>query len=222
MAVTKKSSGAITRPSAKTSKVAAASRAVKADSVSSANFVEPEALAAPVAAKAPKAKSIGTVAADKEGMKMVDVIETTKKFADQAKEKLTTAYAEISEKTKDGFEKSTKAVSELTDITKGNVEAIVESGKIAAKGVETLGQEAAEYGRTSFEKASATMKSFASVKTPAEFFQLQSELMTSSFDAFAKEAAKSSEALLKLAGDVAQPISTRVAIVTDKVKSLAA
>lgn len=153
---------------------------------------------------------------------MTDVIETTKKLTDEAKAKLESAFGEFSQKAKAGVEKSTKALGELSDITKGNVEAFVESGKIAAKGVEAMGQDAAEYGRKSFEKATATMKSFASVKSPTEFFQLQSELLSSSFDAFAKETAKNSEAMLKLAGDVAQPISTRVSLVTEKVKSLAA
>ena len=74
----------------------------------------------------------------------------------------------------------------------------------------------------SFESATATMKSFASVKSPTEFFQLQSELLSSTFDSFAKESAKSSEAMLKLAGDVVQPISSRISLVTEKVKSLAA
>lgn len=153
---------------------------------------------------------------------MTDVIETTKKITDEAKAKLESAFGEFSQKAKAGVEKSTKALGELSDITKGNVEAFVESGKIAAKGVEAMGQDAAEYGRKSFEKATATMKSFASVKSPTEFFQLQSELLSSTFDAFAKETAKNSEAMLKLAGDVAQPISTRVSLVTEKVKSLAA
>jgi phasin family protein len=153
---------------------------------------------------------------------MTDVIETTKKFAEDTKAKLETAFSEFNEKAKANVEKSTKALEELSALAKGNVEALVESGKIAAKGVEALGQDAAEYSRKNFEKATATFKSFASVKTPAEFFQLQSELLSSSFDAFAKESAKSSEALLKLAGDVVQPISSRVSIVTDKVKSLAA
>ncbi|QUT06485.1 phasin family protein [Sphingobium phenoxybenzoativorans] len=153
---------------------------------------------------------------------MTDVIETTKKITDEAKAKLESAFAEFNQKAKAGVEKSTKALGELSDITKGNVEAFVESGKIAAKGVEAMGQDAAEYGRKSFEKATATMKSFASVKSPTEFFQLQSELLSTTFDAFAKETAKNSEAMLKLAGDVAQPISTRVSLVTEKVKSLAA
>ncbi|WP_338405619.1 phasin family protein [Sphingobium arseniciresistens] len=153
---------------------------------------------------------------------MTDVIETTKKFAEDTKAKFETAFADINDKAKASVEKSTKAMEELSALAKGNVEALVESGKIAAKGVEALGQDAAEYSRKNFEKATATMKSFASVKTPAEFFQLQSELLSSSFDAFAKETAKSSEALIKLTGDVVQPISNRVSIITDKVKSLAA
>ncbi|MCF8710135.1 phasin family protein [Rhizorhapis sp. SPR117] len=110
-------------------------------------------------------------------------------------------------------------LEEVNELTKGNVEAVVESGKIAAKGAEALGQEAAEYSRKSFEKATATMKSFASVKSPTEFFQLQSEFFSSAFDTMASEASKNSEAMLKLAGDVAQPLSTRMSLVSEKVKS---
>ncbi|MGC4250295.1 MAG: phasin family protein [Sphingobium sp.] len=152
---------------------------------------------------------------------MNDIIENGKKFAEEAKAKIETAYADFNEKAKAGVEKSTKALEEFSDLAKGNVEALVESGKIAAKGVETLGQEAVDYGRKNFEKATASFKSFSTVKTPTEFFQLQSQLFATSFDDFAKEAAKSSEALLKLAGDVAQPLAARVSVVTDKVKTLA-
>lgn len=158
-----------------------------------------------------------------EGTKtMNDVIETGKKFAEDAKAKLETVYADMNEKAKASVEKSTKAIEEFSDIAKGNVEAMVESGKIAAKGMETLGQEAVDYSRKSFEKATASFKSFATVKTPTEFFQLQSQMFSSSFDDFTKEAAKSSEAMMKLASDVASPLTARVTVVTDKVKSLAA
>lgn len=158
-----------------------------------------------------------------EGTKtMNDVIETGKKFAEDAKAKMETVYADFNEKAKVGVEKSTKAIEELSDLAKGNVEALVESGKIAAKGMETLGQEAVDYSRKSFEKATASFKTFSTIKTPTEFFQLQSQLFSSSFDDFTKEAAKSSEAMMKLAGDVASPLTARVTLVTDKVKSFAA
>lgn len=153
---------------------------------------------------------------------MNDVIETSKKYAEDAKAKLETAYAQLNEKAKVGVEKSTKALEEISDIAKGNVEAFVESGKIAAKAVETLGQDAVDYSKKSFEKAQASFKSFSGVKTPTEFFQLQSQLFSSAFDDFTKEAAKSNEAFLKLAGEVAQPLTARVTVVTDKIKSLAA
>lgn len=153
---------------------------------------------------------------------MTDAIETTKKFADEAKARLQSIATEFNDKAKVAVEKSTKLVEELSEITKGNVEALVESSKIAAKGAETLGQSAAEYGRQSFERSSATFKSFASVKSPTEFFQLQSEVLTSTFDSLAAEAAKTSEAFLKLAGDIAQPLSSRATLVSDKIKSLAA
>ncbi|MEJ7932976.1 phasin family protein [Sphingobium sp. AN558] len=153
---------------------------------------------------------------------MNDVMETSKKFAEDAKAKLETVYAGLNEKAKAGVEKSTKAIEEISDLAKGNVEALVESGKIAAKGVETLGQDAVDYSRKSFEKATASFKSYSTVKTPTEFFQLHSQLISSSFDDFTKEAAKNSEAFLKLAGEIAQPLTARVSLVTDKVKSLAA
>src|SRR3546814_16187033 len=66
---------------------------------------------------------------------------------------------------------------------KGNIEAIVESSKIAAKGFEALSQDSAEYGRKSFEDATATLKQFAAVKSPAEFFKLQSAYVRSAFAA---------------------------------------
>lgn len=170
-----------------------------------------------------KAEPIATQPLPAEGTKsMTNVIETGKKFAEDTKAKFETAYADFNEKAKGHVEKSTKAIEELSDIAKGNVEALVESGKIAAKGIETLGQEAVDYSKKNFEKATASFKSFSTVKTPTEFFQLQSQLLSSSFDEFTKEAAKNSEAFIKLAGDVAQPLSARVTLVTDKVKALAA
>lgn len=157
-----------------------------------------------------------------EGHIMNDVIETGKKFAEDTKAKMETAYADFNEKAKASVEKSTKAIEELSDIAKGNVEAMVESGKIAAKGMETLGQEAVEFSKKSLEKATTSIKSFSTVKTPTEFFQLQSQMMSSAFDDFTKEAAKHGEAMMKLAGDVAQPLTARVTLVTDKMKSMAA
>lgn len=171
---------------------------------------------------APAAAPIVAKAAKKGTSVMTDALETAKAYAEDAKIKFQSAFTDASDKAKVALEKSSKAIEELGELTKGNYEAMVESSKIAAKGVETLSQEAVEFSRKSFEKSTATFKSFAAVKSPAEFFQLQSELLSATFDSFATQAAKNSEKFLKLAGDVSQPISNRVAIVSEKVKTLAA
>jgi phasin family protein len=162
----------------------------------------------------------GKPAEAKGEVNMTDMLETAKTYAEEAKTRMQSAFTDMSEKTKAAVAKSSKAFEELGDLTRGNLEAVVESSRIAAKGVETLGQDAAEFGRTSFEKSSATLRSFASVKSPVEFFQLQSELLSQAMDSFASESAKNSEKMLKLASDISQPISNRFSVVSDKFKSL--
>lgn len=138
-----------------------------------------------------------------------------------AADRFQTAIGEANERTKVAVEKSTKLFEEATELTKGNVEALVASSKIAAKGVESLGQEAADYGRKSFEEASAALKSFAEVKSPTDFFKLQSDYARSAFDSLVAESSKMSEAVIKLAGEVAEPITSRYTVAAERVKTLA-
>nr|WP_276588993.1 MULTISPECIES: phasin family protein [unclassified Sphingomonas] len=109
-------------------------------------------------------------------------------------------------------------IEELNAFGKGNVEAIVESSKIAARGFETIGQDAADYGRKSFEGVAAAARTMASVKSPTEFLKLQSDFMRQMFDSMVAETSKNTETMLKLAGEVAQPISNRVALAAEKMK----
>ena len=132
-----------------------------------------------------------------------------------------TSFADIQGKAKAAFEKGTAALGEANDFAKGNVEAVIASARVAAKAGESLGQEAADYGKKHFEAASAAFKSFATVKSPTELFQLQSEFAKASFDSIVSEASRVSESLLKVAGDVAQPISNRYALAAEKIKSVA-
>ena len=135
-----------------------------------------------------------------------------------AAEKAQTLFAEANERAKVAVEKGTKLFEEANEFSKGNIEAIVESGKIAAKGFESFGQDAAEYSRKQFEGATAALKSLSTIKSPTDFFKLQSDYVRSSFDSIVAQTSKNTEAMLKLAGEVAQPISSRVALAAEKAK----
>ncbi|HEU4960413.1 MAG TPA: phasin family protein [Sphingomonas sp.] len=127
-------------------------------------------------------------------------------------------FTEFNDRTKAAVEKSTKLFDEFNDFAKGNVEAVVESSKIAAKGFESLGQDAADYGRKSFEGATAALKQFAAAKSPTDFFKLQGDYVRAAFDALVAETSKNTETVLKLAGEIAQPLQNRAAVAAEKIK----
>ncbi|HEX8485044.1 TIGR01841 family phasin [Sphingomonas sp.] len=143
---------------------------------------------------------------------------TIENVANTTTDKAQAMFADVNDRAKGAMAKSAKMVEEMNSFGKGNVEAIVESSKIAAKGIEALGQEAAEFARKSIEDATTAMKTLASVKSPTEFMKLQSDYMRSAFDAMVAETSRSTETMLKLAGEVVQPISNRMAIAADKMK----
>lgn len=163
-----------------------------------------ETIAAPEAAFAP------TTDLTKEA-KIMETIETNVAKAQAF-------FADFNDRAKVAFEKSAKLAEEATEFAKGNVEAVVESSKIAAKGLESFGQDAAEYSRKSFETATAALKGMSAVKSPTELFKLQSDFFKTSFDSYVAEASKNTEALMKLAGEAAQPLSNRVAVAAEKAK----
>jgi phasin family protein len=149
------------------------------------------------------------------------VTETVKKAATEATNQAQAVFTDLNDRAKAAVEKSQKIAEDFADFQKGNLEAFVTSAKVAAKGLETLGQDAAETGRKNFETAQAALKSFAAVKSPTDFFKLQSDYAKSTFDAFVAQASKNTEASLKLAGDVFQPLSSRVAVAAEKFKTAA-
>lgn len=159
----------------------------------------------------PAAVAQAAPAIKKEVTKMTDTIK-------DAAEKGQAYFADFTAKAKEAAAKGQKAFEDMNDFNKGNVEALVESGKIAAKGLETLGQGYAEYARKQFEGTTAALKSFAGVKSPTDFFKLHSEFVKGQFDSMVAETSKNTEAFIKLAGDVAKPISNRVAVAAEKLK----
>ena len=122
---------------------------------------------------------------------------------------------------KDAQEKAKTALGDAGSFAKGNVEAMVESSKILASGIQDMTKGYVEETKTSFETISADVKDLASVKSPTEFFEKQSALMRKNFDAAVAASSKNSEAMLKLVNEAFQPISTRVSLAVEKIKTAA-
>jgi phasin family protein len=136
-------------------------------------------------------------------------------------EKFQTAIKDASEKAKAAFEKSQASLGEMGEFTKGNVEALVESTKILATGLQALSKDYLAESKSVFETLTAEFKELTTVKTPSELLEKQSTMLRKQFDAAVAASSKNSEAMLKLASEAFQPISTRVSLAVEKVKKAA-
>ena len=159
-------------------------------------------------------------AATNQGVKtMTKTNKTTEIFG---ADRFQAAFGEINERAKAATEKGAKLVEEMTDLTRGNVEALVASSKVAQKGLESLTQTAADYGRKSIEDAQNAFKSFGEIRSATDLFKLQGDFARGAFDAAIAESARVSEAMLKIANDAAEPITSRYTVAAERVKTLVA
>ena len=139
-----------------------------------------------------------------------------------AADRFQTIFADAGERSQDLVRKSQATAGEMTELAKANIEALTEAGRIAATGVRSIGQDALASGREGFEQASTSLKTLADAKSPTEFFQIQSDLAKASFDRVVAEGSKFAEAIVKLAGEAAQPLSNRATINAERINELAA
>lgn len=213
--------------------VKAVKTAAKAGAAKPVKVVELKAVAAPAVAAAPAAapkvakavKAPAPAAAKNSAPKLVPQMkdapmttETLTKPFETIAPAMEKATAEMTAKVKDLMEKNMKSMTEMTEFAKGNVEALVESAKAAAAGAETLTTHFVETSKKSVEEAQAAFKTMTAAKTPNELIAAQNEFAKAQFDKAVANMSHFSETWMKLAGDVVQPISSRMAVAAETVK----
>lgn len=134
---------------------------------------------------------------------------------------INTAVNEIQARAKTAYDKGAEVASEMTDLARGNVEAVVESGKILAGGVQDLSKGYAEEAKSAYEQLTADLKEMAAVKSPAELFQLQGKILRRNFDTLVATGSRNTEAVMKLANDSFAPISGRINVAAEKLSKVA-
>lgn len=215
----------------------AAPKAAKAPA--KAKVAKAPAKAKPAAKAAPKAKAVKAPAKVKPAaktktvkaaktVKVGAVLPTFAKLKETAMTKTNdltanfqSAFADAQEKAKAAYDKGTAAFGEYNEFTKGNAEALVEAGKILAAGLKEMGETLVADTKGAYEGLVADAKELAAVKSPADFYKVQGELMKKHFDQVVAFGSKQSEAVLKLAGEVATPVSSRISLAMEKFKAAA-
>jgi phasin family protein len=133
-----------------------------------------------------------------------------------------TLFADANERSQELARKSQKVAEELADLTRANVEAVVEAGRVAAEGARSIGQDVVASSRDGVEQAADAIRSLAEAKSPTEYLQLQGDFARASFDRAVAETSKLTESLVKLAGEAFQPLSNRATANAERFNTLVA
>jgi hypothetical protein len=142
---------------------------------------------------------------------------TTKPLQDKMNETVNDAFTASAAPYAQAQEQFMSFFSNFSELAKGNLDAFKASATAASKGFESLGQAVTLYTK---DAAAATQDGFAAlraVKTPAEFFELSQSRTKAQYDHFAAEASKMTEMLVKMTGEITQPLSNRYAVAMDQV-----
>ena len=132
-----------------------------------------------------------------------------------------TVFTEAQDKAKAAYEKGTTSFGEANAFAQGNVEALVESSKILAEGLQKFGTGLVAESREAFEGLTSEVKELTAVKSPTDFFKLQSDFVRKYFDSAVAFSSKQSEAMLKLGSEAAAPLSRRVSLAVETLKATA-
>lgn len=134
---------------------------------------------------------------------------------------MTEGLAELQARAKSAYEQGAEYVAEMRELSKGNFDAFVESGRIFSAALQDLTKTATEESKAAVETLTADAREIAAVKSPTELVELQGKIASRNFDAAIAQLSKATETWVKLANDVAAPLSSRASLAMDKVRKAA-
>jgi phasin family protein len=131
-------------------------------------------------------------------------------------------FANVGDRGQEAARRTQQVSENFADLARGNVEALVESSRVAAEGARSIGQDVIAKGREGVEEAAGAIRTLAEAKSPTEFVQLQSEIARASFDRLVAESSRLTESMVKLAGEAIQPLSNRASANAERINNFVA
>jgi phasin family protein len=134
---------------------------------------------------------------------------------------MTEGLAELQARAKSAYEQGAEYAAEMRELSKGNFDAFVESGRIFSAALQDLTKTATEESKAAVETLTTDAREIAAVKSPTELVQLQGKIASRNFDAAIAQLSRATETWVKLATDAAAPLSSRVSLAMEKARKAA-
>lgn len=140
-----------------------------------------------------------------------ETVETVVKASTEA---ASAGYKQAADLTKQQVERAQKAAykgyGDFASLSQDNVDAVVRSSTVMAKGLEVLSKEMMDFARLSFEDNVAATKAIFGAKTLNDLVNLQTQYTRKNFDQAVVESTRLTELSVKVANDAFEPIKARV------------
>ena len=146
---------------------------------------------------------------------------TAKKTAENLGMRFEKLTADAQTRAKAAAERAVALSKNAVEFNRENVETLIESGKIAAKGAQEIGQTNLKYTRENFVEASRALQGLFSVATPKDLVEKQADYVRSGLDRMMDQTSNNADAVVKLAGKAYQPIADRVSEIRKELKTAA-
>lgn len=135
------------------------------------------------------------------------------KTADQMTQSLETMTAAGQEHMRENIDRTMAAMSEFGAFGKENMEAIVASATVTAKGFETMSGRAMAFSKMAVENHMSAAKTIMGSKSVQELVERQTEYARTAFDTYLAEMNQMSDLWSGLAKDAFKPLNERVSAV---------
>jgi len=158
---------------------------------------------------------------------MTDAAATVKKTVEQAtataqvqgeqfKAQAEQFQAKGTQALRDGVEKTSATIAELSAQSKQNLEALTASATAAQKGAEALSAQVVSYSKSSWENGVAAAQTISQARSIQELIELQTNFAKSAMETYLSEVTKMTETLTGSVKDSFKPINERVTASVEK------
>lgn len=117
---------------------------------------------------------------------------------------------------RDGMEKTSASIAELSAQSKQNLEALTASATAAQKGAEALSAQALSYSKSSWESGVAAAQTISQARSIQELIELQTNFAKSAMETYLAEVTKMTETFTGSVKDSFKPINERVTASVEK------
>ncbi len=120
---------------------------------------------------------------------------------------------------KEGIDRVMSLAGEAGEIGRGNIEAFMESAKIAGKGAEEINTRAFGYMQSSMENGMEAARAITSAKTVQEAMELQAEFAKSAFERYVSEFSAMTSMMTSTIRESLEPLHSRTGEVVEKLQA---